>query len=78
MRLFCFSINQQAKPGGFRWSQPTMTGLLCHQFNVCGIYYYSDISENRKSMPYIGVVIVKPKAANCIISLDANTLVPGE
>lgn len=44
---------------------------MCHRFDECGVYYYSDIVENECAS-YIGIIVVKPKTANHDIQIVNN------
>jgi hypothetical protein len=64
------------KKDGFKWTLPTRSGLLCHRFENCGVYYYSDIVENECAS-YIGIIVVKPKSSNHDIIVNQTSIEAG-
>jgi plastocyanin len=56
----------KAVKNGFRWSNPSRNGMLCHTFDKCGVYYFGDISGDESSS-YIGIVAVKKKMGHFIM-----------
>ena len=54
---------------GFKWNTPTQNGLVIQKFDKCGVYYFSDISD-EESASYIGIIAVKQKSETHIIEFD--------
>lgn len=61
---------------GFKWHEPTTTGLLAHQFNTPGVYYYTD-KDFSYAAAYMGTIIVKPKQTQHIVRLRPTQYTPG-
>jgi len=57
---------------GFKWSQPTYNGLVIQKFEKCGVYYFSDISD-EESASYIGIIAVKQKSETHILDYDLES-----
>lgn len=62
---------------GFRWHEPSHTGLLSHQFTEPGVYYYTD-RDFSYAAEYMGTIIVKPKQREHFIKVQPNQYLPGK
>lgn len=56
---------------GFQWTSPTRNGMLCHQFNKCGVYYFGDMN-NLECASYIGIIAVKKKPKHVICEFSES------
>jgi len=64
-------------PDGFKWHEPSQTGLLAHQFNEPGVFYYTD-RDFSYAAEYIGTIIVKPKQREHFVKVHPKHYEPGE
>ena len=54
---------------GFKWTAPSLNGMMSHTFDKYGVYYFGDIGE-KECASYIGVIAVKKKEDHRVISYN--------
>uniref|UniRef100_A0A1I8IP76 Protein kinase domain-containing protein n=1 Tax=Macrostomum lignano TaxID=282301 RepID=A0A1I8IP76_9PLAT len=63
------------KKQGFRWPQPSRSGLMAHDFLEPGVFHYSDFNH-QEAAAYVGTVIVKVKPQEHRVQLSADGFTP--
>lgn len=62
---------------GFKWLEPTKSGLISHQFTEPGVFYYTD-RDFSHAAEYIGTIIVKPKRVEHHIQVSPTSYSPSQ
>ena len=68
--ILFFLFTQQYK-NGFKWPNPSRSGLLSFEFYDVGVYHFSD-HNFQEAAEYMGTIIVKPKQLEHFVEIKAD------